>query len=267
VPQLLKKVEMSTQLPRRTVPAQPPLKSECKSTPLAKNDPRYARALALRARLALAAFTTGVPPVYSEPPAAEETVYLPPTDAYTTTFLALADSGVVALVQQIFADERKAIEEGRRLPVDARRPPVVRKQQPDEPGYVYCFRNVLDRPDLLKIGRTRRTARQRGAEWEHDLEPQEGQQITVLFAVPTRYNKFAERVVHATLLCEHQGKRVNERTGRLLTEYYNLKNFSEVKLFVMLCVGYVNWWGDTMRREFETTSPIYEEWLNVTQNK
>jgi hypothetical protein len=240
-----------------------PIKSECVSVPLSKDDPRYADAVAIRNSLARQAFTTGLPPLYNG------RIYLPPTDAYTVAFLKLADSGVIALVQQTFADERQAIENGQRLPfVDKEtEEPFVKNQQPDEPGFIYAFRNVLDRPDLIKIGRTRRTPRKRGSEWEHDLAPEEGQQIVMLFSAWTRYNKFAERVVKSTLLCEHQGKRVNERTGRLLTEFYNISNFMELKLFIMMIVGYVNWWGAGVRKQFQTTSPIYLEWANAARSK
>ena len=243
------------------------LKTQCVNAPLARTDARYGTAVEMRQRLGHTAFTTGTPPVsvyHIRPRGGLDRIYLGPADAYTVAFLALLDSGVVELVKRTFADERTAVMRGERLPIDERRPRVRRRQQPDEPGVIYCFWNTLDRPELKKIGRTRRRAEQRGREWEAELTPEEGQQIVILFSVPTRYNVFAERVVHRTLLCEHQGGRVNERTGRLLTEYYRVENVMALKLFVMLCIGYIDQWGDSVRREFETTS-LYAEWLAVMQ--
>jgi len=246
------------------------IKRSCVNVPLTPNDSRYAIAFDTRDRLAYAAFTTGEPPVAVHlatvhgPPVK---VHLGPADAYTVAFLTLLDSGVVEHVKRLFADERAAIMRGERLPIDERRPKVIRRQTPDEPGVVYCFWNTRDAPELKKIGRTRRRAEERGREWEATLTPEEGQQIVMLFSVPTRYNVFAERIVHATLLCEHQDGRVNEATGQLLTEYYRIVNVMALKLFVMMCIGYIDQWGDEVRREFATTSPLYAEWRALMQDR
>jgi hypothetical protein len=250
------------------------IKHQCRNTPLQRDDRRFVTAKRLRERLAYAAFTTGLPPPVSTgyndssgEVRQRGRVYLGPADAYTVAFLALLDSGVVEHLKRLFADERAAIMSGRRLPIDGeRRPKLVRGQRPDEPGVIYCFWNTRDRPELKKIGRSRRRAEERGREWEATLEPEPGQQIVMLFSVPTRYNVFAERVVHAALLCEHQDARVNERSGQLLTEYYRVTNLMALKLFVMLCIGYIDQWGDRVRREFETRSTIYSEWAELTQN-
>ena len=254
---------------RETVARTGYLKVECRNAPLERTDERYRLAVQLRARLARSAFTTGLPPVYAyeqTPSGAMRAVYLGPTDAYTAAFLALADTGVVEFVKRAFADERAAIMRGERLPIDARHPKVLPRQQPDEPGVVYCFWNTLDRPELKKIGRTRRRAEQRGREWEATLTPEPGQQIVMLFSVATQHNVFAEKIVHAALLCEHQGGRVNERTGQLLTEYYRVRNLMALKLFMMLCVGYIDAWYADVEREFRTSSPLYAQWRAVTQS-
>jgi len=244
------------------------LKSKCQNVPLSPTDERHAIAVDMRNRLGYMAFTTGVPPVESyhiRLRGGIEKVYLGPSDAYTVAFLAALDSGVVEHVKRLFADERRAIMSGERLPIDARRPKLIRRQNPDEPGVIYCFWNTLDRPELKKIGRTRRRAEERGREWEATLTPEPGQQIVILFSVPTRYNVLAERIVHATLLCEHQDGRVNALTGQLLTEYYRVENVMALKLFMILCIGYIDQWGDRVRAEFETTSSLYAQWLAATQ--
>lgn len=248
------------------------IKSECRNEPLHRSDSRYPVAVQLRQRLAGSAFTSGEPPAYAyDMQRASGNIsmtpsYIGPTDAYTACFLALLDNGVIELVKRTFADERAAIMRGERLPINRRHPKVIERQQPDESGVVYCFWNILDRPELKKIGRTRRRAEQRGREWEAALSPEEGQQIVMLFAVPTKHNVFSERVVHAALLCEHVPHRVNEQSGRQLTEYYRVNNVMALKLFVMLCVGYIDSWYSDVEHEFQTTSTLYEEWRGVTQS-
>jgi hypothetical protein len=244
------------------------LKTSCANQALQQSDPRYRTAALLRDKLGEQAFASGIPPVsgYQRVGTGLQRVYLGPTDAYTVAFLTLLDSGIIELVKRLFADERRAIMRGERLPIDARRPAVIDRQQPDEPGVVYCFWNILDRPELKKIGRSRRRAEERGREWEAALTPAEGQLIVILFSVHTKYNVFAERIVHGVLLCERLAGRVNEVNGQLLTEYFRVGNLMALKLFVMLCVGYIDQWGDIVRRQFETTSPLYSQWLAATAN-
>lgn len=174
---------------------------------------------------------------------------LTPTEAYTTAFLRTPDIAIERAVAALLVSERRAILAGRRLDLSAderaRLPPDARQAHNyDPPGYIYVFRNSVD-PDTrhMKIGRTARAVRTRLTEWELELEPQEGAQIQELFAVPTRYNKFTERVVHTVLTCERIGGVRNRRTGAELREFFTIDSLMALKLFIAHAVAYCDAFG------------------------
>jgi len=121
---------------------------------------------------------------------------------------------------------------------------IARGEQDDEPGYVYCFHELSDAPDVLKLGRTARTPEERLGEWERELSPDEGRSVILLFAHRTRCNVFAERIVHETLRCERIANRLNPVTGDELEEFFRLDNVMAVSVFVRQVLAYVDRWCD-----------------------
>lgn len=228
-------------------------RGECTNRPLQPTEQKYQKAYALREQLAALAFQ------HARAPQLSPNVYTPPTDAYTIAFLTEMHKDVVKAVQAKFALERTAIQSGRRLPLRRGQHPVVADQHPDEPGKIYCFHDQRDESSIVKVGRTRQRGNRRLRQWEKTLEPESGVQLVELFRINTRYNMFAERLVHTVLMCENL-TRVNPHTGQRLDEFFRVQNAMELKLFLILCIAYVDDWCDGVWAGFRATSPIYARW-------
>lgn len=94
------------------------------------------------------------------------------------------------------------------------------RRQRRQRGWVYCFR-ALDEPntDLVKIGYTRQSPRQRVAQWATQLQ----QSTILLFAYESARPYFAEQLVHRVLTAERappSDSQINPTTGDLLTENF-----------------------------------------------
>ena len=131
------------------------MQRECRNTPIDQRSLAYQRALARRVSVAANVFRTARAPLFEDERTGTR-FYAAPTDAYTVAFLRVIDRGVLASVLAEFRRERRAIETGRRLPVNRWRPPVVQRQHADSPGHIYCFWDDRDAPNEFKIGRTER---------------------------------------------------------------------------------------------------------------
>jgi T5orf172 domain len=118
-------------------------------------------------------------------------------------------------------------------------PEVDAAEELDGPGYIYCFRDLRDPPDVLKIGRTNRTPRRRLAEWREELGA-DRETLVLLFAYRTRLNSLAERLVRESLRCFRIHDRFNPTTGRELTEFYRIDNALAASLFVRATTSYVD---------------------------
>lgn len=123
----------------------------------------------------------------------------------------------------------------------------------DYSGYIYVFHDLADPIDVIKIGRTERDPRKRVAEWNRELAEQQSggreQNVVLLFAYPTVANEFAERVVHETLRCEHVGDRLNINSGDELSEFFRVRNFRALKIFLRQTLAYVDRFvADKLRR-------------------
>lgn len=150
-----------------------------------------------------------------------------PVTMYSVSFARVLDERISERVHEMFVEEARDIVGG---------------EQDDQPGYVYCFHELSDAPDILKIGRTSRTPPERIAEWERELSPHEGLSVKLLFAHRTTSNKFAERIVQELLRCEHIVNRINPVTGDELVEFYRLDNVMAANVFVRQVLLFVDRW-------------------------
>lgn len=228
----------------------------CVNRPL--RDAARAATIQFRAGLARVVFRRGEAPPYVDARGALR--FLAPTDAYATAFLRVADVPIQRAVAELFERERRAIAQGRRLDLSAderaRLPPDVRRRHNfDPPGLIYVFRDSRD-PDTrhMKIGRTRRTVRDRLTEWERELAPEGGAQVQELFAAATRYNEFAEAVIHTVLTCERLGDVRNRRTGAELREFFRIDSLMALKLFIAHTVAYCDAFGNSERARLNASS-------------
>jgi len=120
----------------------------------------------------------------------------------------------------------------------------------DEPGYIYCFHDLADARNVLKIGRTHRTPEERLSEWAQKLAPgDKDRAVVLLFAHKTSYNKLAERVIHEVLFCESMGKRLNV-DGDKMEEFFRLDNALAASIFVRQTIAYVEQRGADLVRRF-----------------
>ena len=154
---------------------------------------------------------------------------LNPTAQYEVSFGLTPDPLVRERVDKLFEGARLAIAEGR---------------YNDTPGYIYVFHDNGDDDDVLKIGRTERRPNQRVAEWNRTLSTTDDageRNVVMLFAYPTMANVFAERIVQETLRCEHLRGRLSVATGEELTEFFRIKNFLALKVFLRQTLAYIDW--------------------------
>lgn len=136
------------------------------------------------------------------------------------------DSRVAARLRSSFERERVSI---------------LRRQQRDEPGYIYCFHDIGDPATVVKIGRTKNKPETRLSQWENTLAPESPNGFLVLlFAYKTSYNEFAELIVKQSLRCWNISNRMNPVTNTELTEYYQNNNIMALSVFVREVVRFVD---------------------------
>jgi hypothetical protein len=205
--------------------------NECRSEPVTNN-----ALLALIGKLKLLRRFRFAPAQRAETITSAEAAYLnriannmTPTDLYKLFFKELPDPRVERKVRNELALERKGIMSGER-----------QRAREERSGYIYVFRDVGDPLNVLKIGRTIRPPEQRIAEWEHELSPEGGKNVILLFAYATVATTFAERIIHQTLFCEWLPKRLNARTSNALIEFFKIDNFLALKLFVRETIKYID---------------------------
>ncbi len=167
-----------------------------------------------------------------------------PTLLYAVCFGAQLDPIIAKRLSNVFAEQ---FERMIALPALDESPAQARMRI-DAPGYIYCFHDIGDPPNVLKIGRTSRTPEQRLREWERELAPEPGKSLHLLFAYPTKHNQFAERVVHETLRCENVVNRLNPLTGDELEEFYTIENVMALSIFVRETIAFVDRWWRSSRR-------------------
>lgn len=167
-----------------------------------------------------------------------------PTLTYSVCFGAQLDERIVLQLRKLFAEQFERI---RSVPA-ADESRAERARRVDARGYIYCFHDIGDPVDVLKIGRTRRTPEQRLREWERELAPEPGKSLYLLFAYRTDHNQFAERVINLVLRCENLSKRINALTGDDLDEFYRINNMMALAVFVRETIAFVDrWWRITAR--------------------
>lgn len=164
-----------------------------------------------------------------------------PLTSYQIAFERKPDERVVASVRKMFRREERRAERG---------------IFDDEPGYIYCFHDLADAADVLKIGRTHRTPDERLSEWATQLAPDSKERaVVLLFAHKTSYNKLAERVIHEVLFCESMGKRLNV-DGNKMEEFFRLDNALAASIFVRQTIAYVERRGADLVRRYARAAPL-----------
>lgn len=148
-------------------------------------------------------------------------------DIFRAVFGLELDERVTTSLSDLFATEMKTI---------------LRRKQRDSRGYIYCFRDLADPLDIVKIGRTVQRPEQRLAEWERTLSPQSINKgfLVLEFAYATEFTIFAETVVHQALRCWHIEGRVNPFTGSELVEFYRNTNILALSVFVRQTLAHVD---------------------------
>lgn len=178
----------------------------------------------VRALRKLAAFRIVTPTSVVERPI--DNLELP--DIFRAVFGLELDGRVAASLSDLFATEMKSI---------------LRRKQRDSRGYIYCFRDMADPLDVVKIGRTVQKPEQRLAEWERTLSPPQSTDkgfLVLEFAYTTDFTVFAEAVVHQALMCWHIEGIVNPFTGSELVEFYRNTNILALSVFVRQTLAHVD---------------------------
>lgn len=149
-----------------------------------------------------------------------------PVDVYMIITMTAPDPRVRQRIQRLFNEAAADI--------------VNRRDQSEKSGWIYIFHDAADPPNVLKIGRTTTTPTERLGQWENQLSPEPGKNLTLIGAYQTIANRLAERVLQELLTCEHIEKRINPVDGRRLTEFYTLSNIMTTKLLVRNVLRSVN---------------------------
>ncbi len=191
--------------------------AECRTEPI--DEPQKAAAVRVLRRTDTFRFV----PLRGTP--APGRVLADPTAIFEVTFNRRLPLIVKERVTLLFAREWRAAQRDERV---------------DEPGFIYCFHDLADPANVLKIGRTSRRPEQRRAEWERELAPGTGKSVRLLFAYAADCNEFAESVVHEVLRCEHIANRINPLTRKELTEFFSISNVMAASIFVRETLRYVN---------------------------
>ena len=169
---------------------------------------------------------------------------VPPPEAFKIVFARKLELVLVRRIERAAAVAlRRTIEERKRRGTQL----LLDEQEPDndgdEPGYIYCFHDWRDEPNVLKIGRTNRTPQRRLAEWHDELgldrEPATPT-LALLFAYKTQLNELSERLIREALRCFRIHNRFNPYTDRELTEFYRMPNLLAASLFVRSVTAYVD---------------------------
>lgn len=161
-----------------------------------------------------------------------------PAVVFQVAFNKQADARIVARVRQKFAAKKRELEGGGS---------GAEQESRDAPGYIYCFHDIGDQPNVLKIGRTSRTPEERLAEWERELAPESGQSLIMLFAYHTDCNEFAEDIIHDLLSCRQIHNRINPNTGGELVEFFTIDNALALSIFIRETLRFINqFWRTTV---------------------
>lgn len=163
-----------------------------------------------------------------DPPAAPPRQLADPTIVFQVAFNRQVDGRIVRRIRELFEKKKRDLAQ------------YGEAASGDDPGYIYCFHDIGDRPDVLKIGRTKRTPEERLVEWENDLSPEVGQSLIILCAYPTECNKFAEDIFKALLACRQIHNRINPHTGAELTEFFTIDNAMATNIFIRETLRFIN---------------------------
>jgi hypothetical protein len=150
---------------------------------------------------------------------------LPPVDNFLVCFGVRPDDRVRERVQSIFRDVASAL---------------AANEIRCERGFIYVFHDSGDPPNVLKIGRTRRTPTRRLAEWERQLAPEPGKSLRLLSAYATSANRVAERVIHELLRCQRIANRINPIDNNELDEFFTVDNLLALALFIRETLRYID---------------------------
>lgn len=138
-----------------------------------------------------------------------------PLDAYTILFGEQVPQPLVRRIRQLYSMH------GRR------------------PGYIYCFRDVRDAPNVYKIGRTVTSVSQRMAEWRRELNaaPHE---LNAIWSTYCHNVVVAETLIFNALYSRRLRDRYHAGSDRFLTEYVKTSRLESLRYFLIAVTWHVS---------------------------
>ena len=178
-----------------------------------------------------------------------------PVDYYQACFELEPDARVIGRMKLLLDKERDAILDG-----------TAQINKYDRDGYIYVFHFLSDPSHVIKIGRTIRSPEQRRAEWEHQLAPEEGVSVVMLFSYKTLANVFAESIIHTVLTCQHAAGRINVLSNDSLEEFFAVPNLMALKMFIRQTIQYIDQFSRYWRAQ-RRSAPVTAAAMSTTPLK